>query len=269
MATEVACARGLLNEDSNDLNIWKKAESNEAFEYSNCPIDENGRKPPATIGFTSCFEIRNMNWNFDQLERAQRYKLLVGLVVPRPIALVTSQSETGVVNAAPFSFFNVLADEPPLVILSIEDRDTGPLKDSARNMMASGEFVVNLVDESIAARMHACAVDYPSDVSEIEIVGFTTAPSVFVTPPRIAEAPAALECTLHSKVEIGTRRILFGQVRRLHVREGLIDSANLRVDMEKYQPVGRLFANRYCKTGDQFALEKNAYLERMQGAGRV
>lgn len=210
-----------------------------------------------------------MNWNFDQLERAQRYKLLVGLVVPRPIALVTSQSDTGVVNAAPFSFFNVLADEPPLVILSIEDRDSGPMKDSARNMMASGEFVVNLVDESIAAQMHGCAVDYPPEVSEIEMVGFSTAPSVFVKPPRIVEAPASLECTLHSKVEIQTRRILFGQVRHLHVRDGLVDGASLRVNMEKYQPVGRLFANRYCKTGDQFALEKNAYLERMQNSGRA
>ena len=210
-----------------------------------------------------------MNWNFDQLERAQRYKLLVGLVVPRPIALVTSQSETGVVNAAPFSFFNVLADEPPLVILSIEDRDTGPLKDSARNMMASGEFVVNLVDESIAARMHACAVDHPPEVSEVEMVGFTTAPSISVKPPRIAEAPAALECTLHSKVEIGTRRILFGLVRHLHVRDGLVDGVTLRVDLDNYHPVGRLFANRYCKTGAQFVLEKNAYLERMQDAGRV
>ena len=210
-----------------------------------------------------------MNWNFDQLQRAQRYKLLVGLVVPRPIALVTSQSATGVVNAAPFSFFNVLADEPPLLILSIEDRDSGPMKDSARNMLASGEFVVNLVDESVAARMHACAVDYPPEVSEIEMVGFTTAPSVSIKPPRIVEAPAALECTLHSKVEIGKRRILFGLVRHLHVRDGLVDGTTLRVDMDNYHPVGRLFANRYCKTGDQFALDKNAYVERMQDAGRV
>jgi flavin reductase (DIM6/NTAB) family NADH-FMN oxidoreductase RutF len=210
-----------------------------------------------------------MDWNFDQLERAKRYKLLVSLVVPRPIALVSTRAADGKLNAAPFSFFNVLADEPPIVILSMEDRDTGPMKDTARNILATGEFVVNLVDEAIAEKMHACSVDYPPEVSEIEAVGFTTLPSVRVKPPRLAEAPVSLECTLHSKIEMGARRILIGQVRHLHVRDELVDPVTLRVHMDKYHPVGRLFANRYCRIGDQFALEKNAYLERMQKAGRA
>jgi flavin reductase (DIM6/NTAB) family NADH-FMN oxidoreductase RutF len=210
-----------------------------------------------------------MDWNFDQLERPKRYKLLVSLVVPRPIALVTSAGGDGVVNCAPFSFFNVLADEPPIVIISIEDRDSGPMKDTARNILASGEFVVNLVDEGIVEKMHDCSADYPAGVSEIEVVGFSTAPSSRVTPPRLAEAPAALECTLHTKVELGARRILIGQVRHMHVRDELVDPESLRVDMDKYHPVGRLFANRYCRIGDQFALEHNSYLERMQRAGRA
>jgi flavin reductase (DIM6/NTAB) family NADH-FMN oxidoreductase RutF len=210
-----------------------------------------------------------MDWNFDQLERPKRYKLLVGLVVPRPIALVTTVSADGVINCAPFSFFNVLADEPPIVIISIEDRDGGMMKDTARNILTSGQFVVNLVDEGIAEKMHGCSVDYPAGVSEIEVVDFSTLASVRVVPPRLAEAPAALECTLHSKVEMGTRRILIGQVRHMHVRDELVDPQSLRVDMDKYHPVGRLFANRYCRIGDQFALEKNAYLERMQKAGRA
>jgi len=210
-----------------------------------------------------------MDWNFDQLERAKRYKLLVSLVVPRPIALVTTQENEGVVNCAPFSFFNVLADEPPIVIISIEDRDSGPMKDTSRNILATGEFVVNLVDEAIVEKMHNCSVDYPAGVSEIEMVGFTTSPSSHVKPPRLAEAPASLECTLHTKIEMETRRILIGQVRHLHVRDELVDAGTLRVDMDKYRPVGRLFANRYCRTGEQFALEKNAYLERMQKAGRA
>ena len=210
-----------------------------------------------------------MNWNFTELERALRYKLLVGLVVPRPIALITSLSATGVVNAAPFSFFNVMGDEPPIVIVSIEDRDSGAMKDSARNIVDSGEFVVNLVDEAIAEKMHACSVDYPATVSEIDMVGFTCEPSTQVKPPRLAEAPAALECTLHSRIDIDTRHLLIGQVRHLHVRDELIDPVTMRMRMDNYHPVGRLFANQYTRTGDRFALEANAYLERMAAAGRT
>ena len=210
-----------------------------------------------------------MDWNFAELERAKRYKLLVGLVVPRPIALITTVSQGGVVNAAPFSFFNVMGDEPPIVIVSIEDRDSGALKDSARNISESGEFVVNLVDEAIAEKMHACSIDYPPEVSEIEMVGFCCAASTQVRPPRLAEAPVALECTLHSRIDIDTRHLLIGQVRHLHVRDELIDPASLRVRMDNYHPVGRLFANQYVRTRDRFALEANAYLERMTAAGRT
>ncbi len=210
-----------------------------------------------------------MDFDFDQLARPLRYKLLTSLVVPRPIALITSLSADGVVNAAPFSFFNVLADEPPIIIVSIEDRDSGPMKDTARNIIDRKEFVVNLVDESIAVQMHGCSNDMPPDVSELEAVGLTRAPSVSIAPPRILEAPAALECTLHSDISIDKRRILIGLVRHLHVRDGLVDPETLRIDMSLYQPVGRLFANRYCRTAEQFALQKNAYLEMMEQAGRV
>lgn len=210
-----------------------------------------------------------MDFDFDKLERPLRYKLLTSLVVPRPIALITSLGADGVVNAAPFSFFNVLGDEPPIVIVSIEDRDSGPMKDTARNIIDRKEFVVNLVDESIAVQMHGCSNDMPPDVSELEAVGLTQAPSVSIAPPRILEAPAALECTLHSDISIDKRRILIGLVRHLHVRDGLVDPETLRIDMSLYQPVGRLFANRYCRTAEQFALQKNAYLEMMEQAGRV
>ena len=210
-----------------------------------------------------------MDWNFDILERAKRYKLLVGLVVPRPIALVTTLGLSGVVNAAPFSFFNVLGDEPPIVIISIEDRDSGAMKDSARNITDSGEFVVNLVDETIAREMHECSVDFPPDASELDAVGFTRAASVRVRPPRIAEAPVALECTLHSRIDIDARHLLIGQVRHMHVRDGIVDAATFRVRMDNYHPVGRLFANRYARTRDQFSLEANDYVERMRKAGRA
>jgi flavin reductase (DIM6/NTAB) family NADH-FMN oxidoreductase RutF len=210
-----------------------------------------------------------MDFDFDKLARPLRYKLLTSLVVPRPIALITSLGADGVVNAAPFSFFNVLGDEPPIVIVSIEDRDSGPMKDTARNIIERKEFVVNLVDEAIAVQMHGCSNDMPPDVSELEAVGLTQAASVSIAPPRILEAPAALECTLHSDISIDKRRILIGLVRHLHVRDGLVDPETLRIDMSRYQPVGRLFANRYCRTAEQFALQKNAYLEMMEQSGRV
>lgn len=214
-----------------------------------------------------------MDWNFADLERALRYKLLVSLVVPRPIALISSISSAGVVNAAPFSFFNVMADEPPVVIVSIENRPggqwAGRMKDSARNILETGEFVVNLVDESIAERMHGCSIDLPPETSEIDAVGLTTASSHLVRPPRVAEAPVSLECTLHSRIEIDTRHLLVGQVRWLHARDGLVDPATLRVDMDKYHPIGRLFADRYCGTREQFSLGGNAYLDQMKQIGRT
>lgn len=210
-----------------------------------------------------------MDFCFDTLKRESRYKLLTSLVVPRPIALVTSLGASGVVNAAPFSFFNVLADEPPIVILSIEDRASGPMKDTARNIVERGEFVVNLVDEAIVVQMHGCSNDLPPESSELAEVGLTPVASISIAAPRILEAPAALECTLHSEIAIEKRRILIGLVRHLHVRDGLVDPQTLRIDMSRYQPVGRLFANRYCRTAEQFALQKNAYLEQMERAGRT
>ena len=210
-----------------------------------------------------------MDFDFDTLARPSRYKLLTSLVVPRPIALVTSVGEAGIVNAAPFSFFNVLADEPPIVILSIEDRTGGPRKDTARPIIERTEGVVNLVDEAIAVQMHGCSNDMPPEVSELEAVGLSGVPSVAVSVPRILEAPAALECTLHSDISIDRRRILIGRVRHLHVRDGLVDPQTLRIDMSVYQPVGRLFANHYCHTGDRFTLQKNAYLEQMEQEGRT
>jgi flavin reductase (DIM6/NTAB) family NADH-FMN oxidoreductase RutF len=210
-----------------------------------------------------------MDWDLGALAPAQRYKLLVGLVVPRPIALVSTRSPEGMLNAAPFSFFNVLGDEPPIVIVSIEDRPDGRVKDSARNIAATGEFVVNLVDETIAERMHGCSLDYPPEVSEFDAVGFTPAESRAVKPPRIAEAPVALECVLHQTIEIETRHLMIGRIKWLHVRDGLVDPDTLRVHIESYFPVGRLYANRYVRTRDQFALESNRYNEAMQRLGRA
>ena len=212
-----------------------------------------------------------MEFDFSKLPPKQRYKLLVGLVVPRPIALVSTLGRSGMVNAAPFSFFNVLGDDPPILIVSIENKPGGELKDTARNILDSGEFVVNLVDEATVERMHGCSRDFPPEVSEPDQVGFTTLPSRAVRPPRIAEAPVALECKLFQHIPIGERRhLVIGQVAWLHSHEGIIDPENLRVRMENYFPVGRLYAERYTTTRDQFAVEGSPeYLESIKRMGRL
>jgi flavin reductase (DIM6/NTAB) family NADH-FMN oxidoreductase RutF len=176
-----------------------------------------------------------------------------------------------VINAAPFSFFNLMGDDPPILIVSIECRPDGTLKDSARNVLESGEFVVNLVDETTVDRMHACSTDFPPEVSEVTEVGFTTSPSRTIRPPRISECPAALECRLLQKVEIGAGRILaIGQIHWLHVRDGLVDPQTHRVDPEHYFPVGRLFADQYVRTRDRFSVQSSPeYLAAIRKRGRL
>ncbi len=210
-----------------------------------------------------------MQFDFENLARADRYKLLVALVVPRPIALVTTLGPGGIVNAAPFSFFNVLGDEPPIVIVSVDHTSTGAVKNTASNIVANNEFVCHIVDEPIAEQMHGCSVEAPDDVSEIDLVGFTTAPSIRVKPPRIVEAPVALECVLHSNIEMGGRNLFIGRIVELHVRDGIIDPKTLRRNDGVFKPVGRLYANRYCKLGEEIAFDNNQYVEAMTRMGRV
>ena len=179
------------------------------------------------------------------------YPILAGLVTPRPIAWVTTLNEDGSVNAAPFSFFNVLGAEPPLVIFAPGDRDDGSPKDSARNCSRTGEFVVNLVDEPLAESMVRTAAPLAYGISETEQENLETAPSSTVAPPRIAAAPAALECKVHSIQQIGANRLVLGIVHRVHVREEFFDSATQRVRGEKFHPVGRMSVPYwYCNTGD-------------------
>lgn len=197
------------------------------------------------------------------------YKILCSLVIPRPIALVSTLGPGGVVNAAPFSFFNVFSEAPPLVVLGLQHRaDTSP-KDTTRNIGSSGEFVVNLVDEPLAEAMNICATDFPPEISEPEAVGLATAPSVHVAPPRIAEAPAALECRRELSLNFGPHReLLIGRVLHVHVRPEVMDAA-YNVDIAAYRPVGRLFADLYTRQRDAFALERLSHedwLKRRAGA---
>jgi flavin reductase (DIM6/NTAB) family NADH-FMN oxidoreductase RutF len=183
------------------------------------------------------------------------YPILAGLVTPRPIAWVTTLNEDGTVNAAPFSFFNVFGAEPPLVVFAPGDRDDGSPKDSARNCRRSGEFVVNLVDEALAEVMVRTAASLPYGASETELEKLETAASSVVAPPRIAAAPAALECKVHSIQQIGENRLILGIVHRVQVREAFFDLETLRVRGEKFHPIGRMSVpNWYCKTSDLFEM---------------
>ena len=195
-----------------------------------------------------------MELDFSKLTEYQRYKLMASLVVPRPIALVTTLSANGVVNAAPFSMFNMLGEEPPIVMISVNRHAGGEMKDTAANILASGEFVVHLADEAIAEQMHACGERMPPEVSEVEMVGFSTLPSNAVAPPRIAEAPVAFECRLWEKLETESRYIFIGRVLWLHARDGLIDTDAWRVRLQEYFPVGRFGASFYIRTRDRFAM---------------
>lgn len=212
-----------------------------------------------------------MDFDFAKLTPALSYKLISSLVVPRPIALISTLGANGIVNAAPYSFFNLMGDDPPILIVSIEHRADGTMKDSSRNMTETGEFVVNLVDEPFADRMHACSTAYPPEVSEPEVLGLALAPSSTIKPPRLADAPVALECTLHQTIKIGERRLLLiGQIRWLHVRDGILDPQTLRVDMSNYFPVGRMFADRYIRTRDQFTIDSSPdFIERVKASGRM
>ena len=202
-----------------------------------------------------------MELDINALDRPVRYKLLTSLVVPRPIALVTTITDGDIVNAAPFSYFNVLGEDPPILIISADARPSGKMKDTVHNISTNKEFVVNLVDEGIAEQMHGTSVDAPTEMSEIELVGFNTTPSQRVKPPRIAESPVSFECKLHTQLDFNTRMLFIGQIVWMHVRDGIIDPTNMRRLPDAYRPVGRLYANRYCRTRDEFALDNSRFAD--------
>ena len=191
-------------------------------------------------------------------EHAERaYTVLASLVTPRPIAWVTTLSPHGVVNAAPFSFFNVLGANPPIVGFCPGNREEGVPKDTARNIRATHEFVVNLVSTDLAEAMNKTAASLPYGSDELKHAGLTALPSSVVRPPRIAESPASLECKEWGTLEIGGNRLIIGLVKRVHVRDDLFDPETLRVITERYHPLGRMASpSWYCRTDDRFEMER-------------
>jgi len=200
-----------------------------------------------------------MELDLEQEHADRAYPILVSLVTPRPIAWVTTISAEGVVNAAPFSFFNVLGSEPPIVGFCPGNRPDGTPKDTALNVRATHEFVVNLVDETVAEAMNLTAASLPHETSEIEPAGLATTPSSVVRPPRITEAPASLECAEWGTLQIGGNRLIIGIVKRVHVRDELFDCETQRIRSESFAPIGRMASpNWYCHTRDRFEMKRPA-----------
>lgn len=196
-----------------------------------------------------------MKFDLEKASHSEIYKLLIGLIAPRPIALITSMDEQGRLNAAPFSAFNYLGTDPPIVAVGVTNRVDRAFvpKDTARNIRRTGEFVVNVVTEDIAEKMNLCAVDFPEGVNELDMAGFTTTPSQVVRVPRIAEAHAALECREHTTMEIGKSRIILGRVVAIYVEDKYVDPAGPYIKAEDLHAIGRMNGlGNYVRTRDGF-----------------
>jgi flavin reductase (DIM6/NTAB) family NADH-FMN oxidoreductase RutF len=196
-----------------------------------------------------------MEFNLESEFAARAYPLLASLVTPRPIAFVTTMSPDGKINAAPFSFFNLLGADPPILAIAPGDRDNGAPKDTALNIRLTHEFVVNLVDEAIAEAMNQCAASLAYGENELAHAGLHSCASSVVKPPRILESPASLECQEWGTLQIGANRVVIGLIKRLHLRDELYDPETQRVRSDKFTVIGRMASPHwYCRTRDRFEM---------------
>jgi len=204
-----------------------------------------------------------MRFDMRELELGARYKLVNSTITPRPIAWITSVNSDGLVNCAPYSFFNACGVEPPMVMLGLlKDMKTGGYKDTARNIAANGEFVVNLVGEPDVASMNLSSVDAPQDVSEIDYAGIVTVPADVVSPPRIASAPVSFECRKLEMLDIGMlQTVLIGEILVAHVRDEFVTNpAKFYLDTPAMQLLGRTHGGGwYARTTDQFSIDRPIY----------
>ena len=194
-----------------------------------------------------------------QHSTADIYKLMIGSIVPRPIALVSTVDEAGVRNLAPFSYFTACSANPPVVVFCPVLRPTPPTaKDTLRNIIATREFVVNIVSEEMATGMNATAAQVPPEVDEFELSGLTPIASDRIKPARVAESPVHMECRLLQIVHVGDQpgsgSLVLGEVLRFHVRAEIID--DFRIDPDKLRAIGRMAGSAYVRTTDRFDLER-------------
>ena len=189
-------------------------------------------------------------------------RVLTGVVVPRPIAFVSSMSASGLVNLAPYSFFNAVSYNPPTIVFSSSRYAGDKDKDTLANIEETGEFVVNVVVDAIAEAMNKTAAEYPADADEFKIAGLSPIPSDIVRAPRVAESPVNMECRLNQVVTIGEGRhqhgLVIGEIVLVHIQDDLIDGH--RINHQKLRPTGRLAGNMYCHTADTFELVRPTYL---------
>lgn len=213
-------------------------------------------------------EPQRMEFDFTTLAGPDRYKLMSAAVTPRPIAWVTSRSAAGAPNAAPFSFFNMVSADPPLLMVSMMRRPDGTHKDSAANILETGEFVVNLVCEDDAEAMNFTCIDAPPGFDEAAHAGLELAPSTLVAPQRIASAPVSMECRLFQAIEAGKTTIVLGEVLRFHIADCFIDPERLHVDTPAMKLVARMHGAGWytrCETSFQLLRPSFAAWEAQQG----
>lgn len=199
-----------------------------------------------------------VSFDFKKLDTPSIYKLLIGSVVPRPIAFVSSLSAKGVGNLAPFSFFNAVSAKPPTLMFSIAYKTGGIEKDTLANIRQTKEFVVNLVNEALLEKMHQSSAEYDSEINEFEAVGLTPIASLDVKPPRVKESPVHWECKLEQIVPVGEKEevsnhIVLGRIVRMHVKDGVVDE-RMHVDFNQLRPVARIGGRGYVKAGETVTL---------------
>ncbi|MFC5451165.1 flavin reductase family protein [Paenibacillus aestuarii] len=193
-----------------------------------------------------------------QTER-ENYKLLIGSIIPRPIAFITSLSRNGVLNAAPYSYFNIVTANPPMISVSIQ-RKNGAYKDTARNIIETGSFVVHISDESYIEAINKTAANLPPEESEVELAKLTLVPSNKINTPGVKEAKIRMECTLEKNIELGGSPeapacdLIIGKIVCFHIAEELIEDG--RIDAYQLKPVSRLAGNNYSSLGEQFTIER-------------
>ena len=185
------------------------------------------------------------------MSERENYLFLTGSIIPRPIAFVTSISQDGTLNGAPFSYFNIVSAEPPLISLSVQ-HDQGKSKDTARNILEKKEFVIHIVDEANVEKINMTAARLQPHESEITLAGLTDIPSTIVTVPSVKEAKIRLECVLERSVSLESTDLLIGRVVQYHVDENIY--SNGRIDAEKLAAVSRLAGSQYAKIGELFSL---------------
>ena len=200
-----------------------------------------------------------MLFEMDKLSEQDTYKLLVSTVVPRPIAWVVTLDPEGTINAAPFSFFNAVSGNPPIVTFGIGGRGAGDAKDTGNNIRRTGQFVVNLVNNATAEAMNITAIDFPHTVDELQEAGLTLTPSTKIKPPRITESPVAFECERLVTIDVADdRTIVLGRVLAIHIADDcVLDPEKCYVDTPKLDLIGRMHGRVwYARTTDRFEMPR-------------